>query len=294
VPIIKSYFDFGTIENLSTAAALVITSVYDRAKRLCGSVPPAINLEDWGDDAFKVFYEIGFFELIGHVHGAHPSVRYHDIDDGRYRLMQIMSGQNANELEDVADGISGLLEYLGHGNASLGDLSVEINGALGEAMINVARHAYPPEYKAKTFQRSVGRWWITGRADRDSNTLTIVVYDQGATIPGTLPRRVWFKELIDYIKRTIVYADAPNVNLDHEYIAYSMRRGKTQTLEPGRGEGLPQMQELIDFCGSGWLRIFSRSGAYSYDSAGGVTKLKLPIPIEGTLVEWELKLPSVT
>ncbi|ESQ92018.1 hypothetical protein ABAC460_03720 [Asticcacaulis sp. AC460] len=295
LPRIKAYFDFSTIDRLSTAAALIITSDYDRAKRISGIVPPAIDLENWGDDAFKVLYEIGFFELIGHVPGSHPALRYHDIDDGRFRLMQIMSGKNSNELGNVAEGISGLIDYLGSSHA-VQDLSVEINGAVGEAMINVAKHAYPGDFRASRGFRAVGRWWVTARADRDNNTLTLVIYDQGATIPGTLPHRVWYNDIILEIKRTLGKSDASSAFMDPEFIAHSMKRGKTQTLEPGRGEGLPQMQELIDFCGTGCLRILSRSGAYIYERSHqrepSVTKYKLPMPLEGTLVEWELKLPE--
>jgi anti-sigma regulatory factor (Ser/Thr protein kinase) len=293
LPAIRSFFDFSTIDSLSTAVALIITSDYDRAKRLTGKVPPAVNLDQWGDDAFKVLYEIGFFEIMGYVPGDHPSVRYHDIEGGRFRLMQIMSGRNADELENVAMGINGLLEYLGQAQAQR-DLSVEINSAVGEAMINVARHAYPKEFTAHNHNRTVNRWWVTARADRTSNTLTIVIYDQGATIPGTLPRRAWFKEFVEGFMRKLGRTDAPLGDLDHEYIAYSMLRGKTQTDEPGRGEGLPEMQDLIDFCGTGCLRILSRGGAYTYEPDSGVSKIRLPIHIEGTLVEWVLKLPSVT
>ena len=294
LPRIRSYYDFSAIGHLSTAVALIMTSYYDRAKRLLGGVPPAVNLDEWSDDAFKVLYEIGFFELIGHVHGNHPALRYHDIDGGRYRLMQIISGQNGNELENVAVGISGLMEFLNRpaDEETSADLALEINTAVGEAMINVARHAYSEEFKRKHRFDSIGSWWVTARADRGSNTLTIVIYDHGATIPGTLPYRAWYDELLMEIKTTLGLEHLPRAQLDHEFIAYSMKPGKTQTKEPGRGQGLPQMQELIDFCGSGCLRIYSRAGAYCYELGAGVSKLKLDLPIRGTLVEWELQLPT--
>ncbi|MFT9092177.1 MAG: hypothetical protein ABF479_14440, partial [Gluconacetobacter sp.] len=119
----------------------------------------------------------------------------------------------------------------------------DINTAVSEAMINVSRHAYPQEYSVKSIYDTVNQWWITARADKINHTINIVIYDQGASIPGTLPYKGRFQEMVEvYIKPLLPefkYSDDFR-RMDHEYINYSMKPGRTQTQNPERGLGLPQ------------------------------------------------------
>lgn len=249
LPRIGGFHDYSKIQSLSVSAALVVASCYDRAWRITGSVPPAINYTDWPKDVFQVFYEVGFFDFIGHSGQTGIGESYRNKCDDDFRVMSALSGRNANGLAECSGEILNLLKFLRPTDDDLRELLPEINTAVSEAMINVARHAYPDDYTLQSDYDTIGQWWMTARADRSLQQLTIVVYDQGATIPGTLPYRSWFKATVQDILRsvapTFVYDDTRRT-FDHEYINYSMKKGKSQTGERERGLGLPQMQALID------------------------------------------------
>jgi len=294
-PIIKSFADFSRVENLSVACALVIASIYDRARRITNIVPPAVNYEQWHPEAFRVLYQIGFFHLIGHKSDHKIVDTYELAQDDNVKIVKAISGRNANGLAECSREISSMLEFLTENQDVVDQFLPEINTAISEAMINVAKHAYSDEYVKGSPYDTVKQWWMTARADRHNATLTIVVYDQGETIPGTLPYKSRFqKNVVDWIRQTV----APNFvynrkfrKLDHEYINYSMKPGRTQTEDRQRGLGLPQMQDLINRCPDGDLTIVSRAGLYQFGKGTGVHKKALPIDLEGTLIEWHLSLP---
>lgn len=294
-PIIKSFIDFSKIEKLSVSCALIISSIYDRAKRITGLVPPAINYEQWNPAAFQVFYEIGLFSLIGHKKNHEILQKYNLNHNKNIKIIKSISGINANGLEECSKNITSLLEFLTGNQDIVEDLLPDINTAVSEAMINVAKHAYSDTYVKESPYDTVKQWWMTARADRKNATLTIVVYDQGETIPGTLPYKGWFQKfIVEVIRQAIdskfVYKKQYR-KMDHEYINYSMKPGRTQTEDRQRGLGLPQMQDLINRCPDGRLTIVSRSGLYRYEKGIGVHKRPLPLELEGTLVEWHLSLP---
>jgi len=156
-------------------------------------------------------------------------------------------------------------------------------------MINVARHAYPEDFESPFDQ--VKRWWIAASANRVERKLNVVVYDQGASIPRTLPKQSWTSKINHLFG--IATGSVPNVQYPHdaEYIAFAMDEGRTSTYEPGRGEGLPQMKEFVQICGGGSLTILSRGGKCVY-RPDFLTKEPLVVPIDGTLIEWEIHLPQ--
>lgn len=292
VPRIRRYFDFEKITQFSTAPALVLAAGYDRAKIASGRVPPAVNFPNWSAEAFQTLYEIGFFEIIGHAPAERIKEVYTEKQDISYQVSKILSGRNADELEDASNVILELLNYLSVAPELSEHLITDINSAVSEAMVNVARHAYPDEIQLQAL--GLGKWWMSAKADKAENTLTIVIYDQGATIPGTLPKREWFQKTIgDVMTAIIPNFDVENRKrmIDHEFINYSMKKGNTQTGNVRRGLGLPQMQDLIDTCPDGTISIISRQGLYKYAKNVGIFKKPLATELEGTLIEWELTLP---
>jgi hypothetical protein len=293
-PQIGAFYDFGLIKNLAVAPALVVAASYDRAKRIVGTTPPAVNYTKWGQSALQTFYEIGFFDLIGQKQNNALVAEYERKASNQIKIVKAISGINANGLEHCSREISSLLDFLELDNEAVEFYIPEINTAISEAMINVAKHAYPEQYVSDSPYDTVNQWWMTARADRHASSITIVVYDQGASIPGTLPRRGWFKDIIQEFMEIFVqgfeYSEEAR-HMDHHYINYSMKPGKTQTKERERGLGLPQMRELIDQCKGGSLTIVSRSGLYRYSKHAGIESKLLPVELEGTLIEWHLSLP---
>ena len=58
-------------------------------------------------------------------------------------------------------------------------------GAVVDALENVHDHAYPSDHFVGI--RHVPNWWFTGAAHEDKRWLILGVYDQGITIPVSLP-----------------------------------------------------------------------------------------------------------
>ncbi|MBY6006721.1 ATP-binding protein [Salipiger bermudensis] len=293
-PFIGRYAGFEDIDEFSAAPALVLAALYDRAKDAMGTAPPAINFPNWSPTAFQTLFELGFFEIIGHSPAERITEIYDRKAESAYKISKILSGHNANSLEEASDTILELLRYLEIDPDLSDELIIDINTAVSEAMINVSKHAYPDWLLKEDGEVQPKKWWMSARADKSSNKLTIVVYDQGATIPGTLPERDWYREALESLMGLV----SPGFDLenrkrtmDHEFISYSMKKGKTQTGVAERGLGLPQMQELIDTCSDGTLSILSRQGLYKYARQLGVHKRLLPTALEGTLIQWELSLP---
>jgi hypothetical protein len=289
LPQIAFFTDYSGIRRISTAAAVVLAAEYDRARRIMGSVPPTINLDEWSDAAFTTLFEVGFFEIVGITPDTEQ--RYADSRSGDVRTMRMISGANSNELRDASERILELSRFIDADGPMTPEVVSALNSALGEAMINVARHAYPDDFESPFVQ--VKRWWIAASANRAERRLNVVVYDQGASIPWTLPKQTWAAMFHGILAKAT--GSLPDVSYPHDadYIEYAMGEGRTQTGQQGRGEGLPQMRDFVKICGAGSLTILSRGGKCCYRPENTFAKESLIMPIDGTLIEWEMQLPRV-
>jgi anti-sigma regulatory factor (Ser/Thr protein kinase) len=264
--------------------------MYQRAKNRTGRVPSTVNLHQWSDPAFVTLFELGFFETVGHI--VEDAQAFRDSETGDVRTMTLITGQNSTGLQSVSEAILDLSTFIGGSEPMRPDIQKALNSALGEAMSNVAHHAYP-DRDGESGGETLNIWWVSASADRTARVLRVVVYDQGATIPVTLPKRTWFAALD--LTRTFSATSRDGVvphPHDADYIEYAMGVGKTQTGQAGRGEGLPQMRELLNICGAGSLMILSRGGVCCYWPDKPMASQALSIPIEGTLIEWEIHLPK--
>ncbi len=285
VPRISGYVDFSKITMLGTGAAVVLTALFDRLRRKSGRVPPTINLHEWSNAAFTVLFELGFFEIVGHTS---VNETFRDSSNGDVRTMAMISGTNSDELRYASESILQLSKFIDDDAPLPSNVQKALNSALGEAMTNVANHAYPDDCPDQSSK--INRWWISASANRSRRSLTVVVYDQGATIPWTLPKRSWASTFSPSRLVSNVVSDHP-FPLDSDYIEYALGEGSTQTERPERGQGLPQMRDLVRICGGGSLTILSRGGKCCYRPGVAVQLESLPVPLEGTLIEWEMHLP---
>jgi hypothetical protein len=283
---VNGYVNFSKIEYIGTSAALIITAEYDRIGKILNEVPPTINIKSWKQTVFQRLFEIGFFEILGHQKQVED--RY--VTDGNIKTMKIISGSNANELSIVCDSILSLSDFIDESGPINDEVELAINNALSEAMINVSKHAYPDDYNFQV--RHVGKWWATASANRETRELNVVIFDQGASIPITYPRKKLSQSAIDFLKQALRIEPKFEFQNDGAYIECAMKPGRSQTNQPNRGLGLPEMKDLIDICGNGSLRIISRGGECRYDRGKPMTRLSRPHSIGGTLIEWTLRLPG--
>lgn len=283
---IGGYVDFTKIEKIGTSAALILTAEYDRVATILKQVPPTINLHLWNEGVFKILFEIGFFEFVGLQ--KEVSERY--ITDGKVKTVKIMSGVNANGISSIYDAIVNLSKYIDDDDPISDEVKLLLTNALSEAMINVSKHAYPDDYNFPI--RHVSKWWATGSANCETRELRVVIFDQGASIPVTYPRKTLSQSARDFLLSALRRDSSFDFENDGAYIECAMMPGKSQTNQVNRGLGLPEMKDLIDVCGNGSLKIFSRGGECTYRSGHGMVRLSRPSSIGGTLIEWTLKFPA--
>ena len=258
---------------------------YDRAAQLIGSTPPTINIDKWNREVLSKLFQLGFFDILGitdNVRGL-----YHD--DGVVKTMRIARGTNTSDLQRTSESLVTLSKFVDADGPMTEEVVLALNSALSEAMANVARHAYPRDFDFELAH--VNAWWVTAFADRSSRRLTVVVYDQGASIPVTIPQKPWMHAVQQYIRQNLLVENEFEYQNDATYIEGAMRRGRTQTQEKGRGEGLPQMKELVDICGGGSLTIWSRGGVCEYAPETELKKGTYEFSVGGTLIEWVMDLP---
>lgn len=258
-----------------------------RLAEVGSQVPPAINIHKWSDPVFSKLYEIGYFHTIGMTEEV--EVQYLEKNEGTVRVLPIVTGRTAAELEAIAVKLQDLRAFLrGDDEGMSEEVELALNSALGEALINVSAHAYDDSYDFK--YRHIGCWWVTAEANRELNTMTVVVYDQGATIPRTLPYRSTWDKISSAVARKVTGAEEFEFQYDGAYIEGAMRLNATRTGETNRGYGLPQMVEFVDICGAGSITVFSRGGVCRYDGKSYTTD-SFQHSVGGTLVEWKIEIP---
>ncbi len=293
-PVITGYSDFSLIENISTAASVVLAADYQRLMMLFGEVPPTVELSKWSDPVFNKLYQLGFFEILGHT----PDVSDRLTEDGNTLTMRIVSAENAHPTHFgiIDSSIQELVKFLlGAGEIQISNeldsQIVDLLTSISEALTNVTQHAYPKEFK-KTHE-CIERYWVSASADRGNRLLTIVVYDQGATVPGTYPRLSLGRNPVRFLRRALRRdIDEFDYANDHTYIRAAMRYGRSQTDEPFRGKGFPQMLEQLQKIGNGRMRVYSRAGCCIAPTKKKMKSLSFNNSLGGTLVEWKVEIPN--
>lgn len=287
-PTLTSFYDFSIIEEVSTAASVVIAAEYERAKLIVGAPPPAVNLDRWTPSAFSKLYGMGFFEAVGLSRAE--AARFTD-RDGNF-TMQILSGDTGDQLPEAGKAFESLLaEALQPeqpaGNEELEALIFWINTAVSEALTNVSHWAYED-----CARRGPRRWWVAATLSPLTNNLTVVVYDQGVTIPKSLTKKSWLEDLVTKVRAAWVEEDTGPVWSDSQWVAAALEYRRSRSRQEFRGKGLPQMVAILDHCPAGSLRIVSGAGScYLEKGAKMIQEAPLRNPIMGTLLEWKLQLP---
>lgn len=264
------YADFGAIEDISAGAGLVLAAeIHNYASAL--RQRPIIHDHKWHENVRAFFIDAGLFPLL--------NIDPHDIaskppSGEERRTLQFRNGRSRSGAD--ADGlIAGLKHVIGR---DLGHRRV-VYDAIAEALANV-EHAYP--YWFRRWPRaSSTRWWASGFWAPGRQTVGIQLYDRGAGIPATLPRKPHYVRL-----RQIVDPERTAAGL----IAAALEYGRTSTGQRGRGRGLAEMSNWIEKTNSGFLRILSGGGSVTFSPGKRIAKVNHNVPFPGTLVEWEVSL----
>lgn len=299
---VSRWLDFSTIENITPSAALVFTSEFDRLRRLSGNRMFAIDVDRWKPDVAVVFDRLGLFELL-EIDNEDKENFYKSAKSNLF-ILPIRSGEKvvgaeAYELnKDLATiaietAKSSIVSDFEFDNMNKEERWLEraegIYNILVEAMDNVINHAYPKDMHFSL--RTVRRWWMTAAIDKVERKLTVAIFDQGVSIPVSLPHWRRYGRFKKVLRRILgIDHDSSNIAQDGEAIRLATRVAASSTRLPHRGKGLGFMQEFIDECRGGRLRIISRCGEYRYTKGEAPIVMSHPVTIGGTLIEWELRL----
>jgi hypothetical protein len=276
----RGYTDFTTVRSISPGAALILAAEYDRIMRAGGIPPNAIDLEHWDRGVYSALYQLGFFRLLGFNDDAVGQALPEPNTDAI--LIAPMQRGDTADVRDAGEALLELFVEVGGDNA----LRVSLFGAVVDAIENVRAHAYrdrPPQLSniIPPF------WWMSGAADRVKRRLTLSIYDQGVTVPVTLPvgwPRTAIGNMFNQLFRKEYDPDAKD--RDGEALEAAMRLSQTSTGQTERGKGLSKIRSVVESCGGGRLRLISRRGNYTY--ADGVdTYSTVGVPLMGTYVEIE-------
>jgi hypothetical protein len=287
--IVESYIDFANMRRITPVTALVLASEYDRAISLFEAPDwlRAINIEKWHPEVFATLRDVGFLSLLG-VESKPADIV---IRDGKYTV-PFLSGVKVR---------GALIDQLIRAMAELADTSgvkdsetllsrSRVYDGLGEAVQNVEDHAYP--FGAFINEPVVKKWWMTGSVEPSNKKFTVAIYDQGISIPVSLPRWTRFAEFRSaFAKACGLEFDVRAPERDGDAIAQAVELGRSSTGKSWHGKGLPLIREIVENCAGGTLRIVSRCGEYVYKRGGQPEHKSHPnLPLSGTLVEWDLLL----
>ena len=297
---VNDWHDVSTIKRITPSAALVLTAEYDRIRRISGSKWFAINIDKWSPEVLSVLDQLGLFEIME----VNKSAKCLNAPLGKANLfvLPMRSGDKVigSEADDMNRELATVaIEAAYHPKSSGMGVEKEpeewLNKAAGiyailiEAMDNVITHAYPAGHVSEF--RTLRRWWMTAAIDRGERKLTVAIYDQGISIPVSLPTWQNYGKLQRFARRVFGRSHNPrDQTQDGEAIRIATRVAVSATRRSYRGKGLAVMAEFIHQCRDGRLRILSRCGECLYTKRDGYTVRSHPLSIGGTLVEWEVLL----
>lgn len=282
---IPGYYDFATMRYISPTAGLILAALYHRVKSITGQRLHTINEHLWKPDVKQTLQSVGFHEFL-----EMKKARDHAEPHSEVIIQKFISGSQA-EGEPVGKLQEALANLLPNELAEK-LLEAEPYGGMFEAILNSHSWAYPEGHDWD--YPPLRNWWLTGAVDRKRGRVTVAVFDQGISIPVSLPHWKHWSKLEERAKRLAarVGLSQPieHFSNDGYAIRLAMTIAKSQTNLPQHGKGLHTMVEVAQRARRGRLRIISRNGQYVWESGQRPQMTTYRNPIGGTLVEWTLDL----
>lgn len=293
---VGDWSDFSSIERITPAAALLLASEYDRMRHFSGTELFAIDVQRWKPAVYAVLKNLGLLPILGI---DRPLALSEEADQDGVIVLPMRSGDTivgeqadnlAREVAELAIAVSEGSRPDNEGADERGlENALHIYHIIMEAIGNVVEHAYPRDVHFP--YPVVRRWWMTGAVDRVNRKLTLAVYDQGISIPLSLPRWSRLDQFFSAIAQIVGLAfDFNQTSNDGIAILGAMQVSKSSTEQEHRGQGLFLMADYLNRCRGGRLRILSRCGEYVLEKDSAPRHTSHPVSIGGTLVEWEIAL----
>lgn len=278
---VRSFTDFTQLRRITPGAALILAAEYDRMRRMSGRPASVLDIDKWDDDVFSQLLQLGFFRLLGLEEHALKRNMSLVPTEPRLLIAPMQCGDNA-DYSEAHSALETLFDHVGGDQA----LRVQLRGAVVDAIENVRGHAYPhPLPNMRSLIPPL--WRVSGSAEKEGKRLTLAIYDQGQTIPVTLPF-TWQKSDVASIFRKLFGLNYDPESNDHdgEALHAALQLSMTSTNRPERGKGLSKIRDVVSQCPGGRLTLISRRGYYNLIS-GCESRATMAIPLLGTFVEIE-------
>ena len=271
----KVVFDY--LKCISTSAALVLTAELSRwddilSQNLCPEP------QKWDPDIRRRFSELGFFEIFP---GSLKLGESEPVYNPAIKLVPYIKGQCGDNNKTRL-----LNEQLQKIIGDSIDKWTFLSCGLSEAITNVTHHAYP---ETEGYSEKDRYWYLSGSFNREDKELKVVFYDQGISIPKTLPESKLWERLLSSLSK-MALADRMK---DEVMLKAAVELERTSTNDSDRGKGLQDLLEFIKQRNNGYLSILSSRGLYKYSQESGYGKdktFRFKEPVNGTLIIWRLIL----
>lgn len=267
---------FDDLSEVEVAATLVLTAEIDRCFKF-GKVGLVNGNYPQDEIVYHKLETLGFFHLLGirNLRGSAP------------RMKQSIKGKTATYVSgNIVDpeAIDSFLNGLFDG---VDDVSPMTRRDLYACMIEAMKNAFEHANKKPAERRPLpSRWWMTGTVEPDAGCCNIVMFDQGAGIPQTLPQET--AERVANLFRRIGRRSS-----DSAMIRAATRLGRSSTGLRGRGKGFGTMKKLVSRSRDGELLIYSLRGRYRFapHALGGSKPERVDRneSLGGTLVQWRMQ-----
>ncbi len=270
------FLNMYNLKKISVPSAVMLAAEIMRCQKLLkyklkGAFPNDIDVRL----SLKHF---GFFSLIETDNDPCPSMKAVTKKDFVLKPIQTMvSGQEGRESTSKA--LVALSELLYGGDQVVKNpLTQQLRVLLGEIILNVGYHAYINKEKGSFLPDTL---WFTGMKNIKEGQLVFIIYDQGVSIPASLPqnekwRPLWHK----FVNRN-----------DADLIEEATMLHKTSSPDQGRGNGLSRLKGITDKHDNSELTIYSGKGIYTYKSGEDTPSVKenVDVGIEGSMLIWRLE-----
>lgn len=283
----------GNLEKISVRCAVMLSSELERLQQVSAAKLKYSGSTAVENEALSLLRQMGCFELLGiqeKTDEASSSLESPEINlpNGHRTALRLISGRQIDntkfekfevELSKICDEFSSLKV---------------LNGAMGEAILNVKNHAYLSDMKLK-FPSPGKRWWAVASITSLDKKLKIIVYDQGHGIGKTLPKTGILERLTSYFDSAsssiINTSDLSELVLLKAVVKRALNLSskgprRSRTGLNGRGKGLGDILKPIEMVPSSSIRIASGAAEVTYDKNSGIKGCILPRHLGGTLVEW--------
>lgn len=279
---------FGQLKKISVRCAVMLSAELDRLNRISNGKMAYTGSVKHESEPMCLLRQMGCFDLLG----LDAQLEDAQILDGHRTAIELISGKKIDDgkFEIFEQELNTLCSGFSH-------LKV-LNGAMGEAILNVRNHAYWEGMKL-TFPSPGKRWWATASFNPIESRLRIIVYDQGHGIGRTLPK-TGALELIESYLGTVTSSFLNRSDIsDKRLMLAAFKRAidpdrtqptRTRTGLKGRGKGMSDILKPVLKVPNSLARVASGSAEVTYSQKDGIKGRALPRHIGGTLIEWTFEV----